>query len=238
MKEKDNDTKHRLLLEVKNHNIPIYPPVLGKSIKTWQIEDNGLRAGLTEVDGIGDKTAVVLVQDGYSNRDDFTSKKNRSVTKKTLKALESCEAFDNGSKDFFKLNSYAILDTIASDRSDINNILEDTKAYKIKIAGFVRKVNYKDYIEESRNKGKDVSEIKFPQINRYAVVTLEDATDSCPVYIDRFLYDKISERVSFALSNKDSYWVVINGNKINNSRLVIAKDFMVYKEDGKRKSWK
>ena len=238
MKEKDDDTKRRLLLEISNNSIPIYPPVIGKSVESWKIEGNGLRAGLTEVDGIGEKTAAVLVQEGYTTREDFETKKNRSVTKKTIRVLEDCQAFDNGTTDFFKLNSYAILDTIASDRSEIGNILESTGSYKVKVAGYVRKVNYKDYIEESRNKGRDVDDIKFPQLSRYAVVTLEDNTDACPVYIDRFLFDKISEKVAFAFSNKESHWVVINGNKVNNSRLVIAKDFVVYKEDGKKKIWR
>ena len=229
-KKDDKDKVQRLLLDATNgFNIPIYPPVLGKSKENWTIEGNGLRAGLLSIDGIGAKVAKTLIDDNYATKDDFKTKKNRSVTKRTLTKLEDCKAFDNGESNFFGLQKYSRLDTLSSKRTKLINILEYEETKNLEIVGFISKVNYKDTIEVAKSKGKSIDSIKDKDISKYATVTLEDDTGNYLIFVDRYLFSKLEISIAKALENQ--YNVLVKGTKIKDIPLIKAKNFFVYDQN-------
>ena len=226
VKENDKDKIQHVLLEITNVGIPVYPPVLGKSGENWAIENNGLRAGLLSIDGVGEKVAKTLIDDNYLTKEDFATKKNRSVTKRTFTKLEECNAFENGDMNFFGLQSYDMLDKISKERTKLADITEHDEVGKLEIAGFVTKINNKDIIEETKAKGKPTDSIKDKHITKYAIVSLNDDTGSCLVFVDRYLYDKVNYKIANAMDK--GYTVLVKGFKISNMRLIRANKFLVY----------
>ena len=233
LKEKDKNKKRYLLTEIRNRNIPIHSPVLGKSKENWTIENKGLRAGLLEVHGVGEKVASALVSDNYQNIDDFAVKKNRGVTKRTVQMLTDAGAFleDGGDSDFFDLGKYDKLDEIAPDRKKLFDIVDYEKEYSMSAAGSFIEMNYKDTHEEARSRGRSTANLKNPDISKYAMLLMEDETDRCLVHIDRYLFNRIGQKVWDAYHNAS--FVVIEGIKVDGWRMIRARNMKVYGDDGK-----
>jgi DNA polymerase-3 subunit alpha len=232
MKESDKDKTLRLLMEINKRGIAIYPPVLGKSKEKWIIENKGLRAGLLEVKGIGAKVATALVSDDYRTIEDFKTKKNRGVTKKTLANLEAIDAFGDGIDDFFDIRKFDVLDIISPNRQILFDIRDYDSAYDIEISGIFKEMNYKDVHEEARSRGRPTNNIKDPNIAKYAMLLLEDDTDRCLVNVNRYLFNKIGQQIWDAYNN--GYFVVIKGKKVGGWRIVRCKEVKVYDKDGQQ----
>ena len=230
MKESDKDKRVRLLIEINKRNIPIKSPVLGKSKENWTIEGNGLRAGLLEVNSIGEKVATALVADNYRTVEDFKTKKNRGVTKRTLAGLEEINAFGDGIEDFFDIHKFDMLDKISPKRQVLFDIRDYDKQYSLQVAGIFKEMNYKDVHEEARSRGRSTDNIKNPDKAKYAMLLLEDDTDRCLINVDRYMFDKIGQRVWDAYNN--GHYVVINGEKASGWRIVRCKQMKVYDANG------
>ena len=226
IKEKDKDKRTRLLLEIKEKGIKILPPVLGKSKENWIVEDGAnLRSGLLEIDGIGDKVASSLVSGNYITVQDFGNKHDRNISKRTLSSLQKYNAFGDGNDDFLGLSRFEVLNKVCKNRTDLCNILETNDGMKIIVAGYINKINYKDVIENARAKGNNTDKIKDQDITRYAIVSLEDSTDRCLVFIDRYLLNKFDSIL--ARARNDDFCVIMKGECIKNKRLINVKEVII-----------
>ena len=234
LKEADKDKKRRLLMEIDGRGIQIFSPVLGKSKAQWVIDGEGLRAGLLEIHGIGEKVATGLIDNNFLIREDFSNKekKTRGVTKRTLLKLEEVGAFDEGCEDFFNIKQYDMLDQLAPNRHKLFDIRDYDDAYDIEISGIFKEMNYKDVHEEARSRGRSTTSIKDPHIAKYAMLLLEDESDRCLVNINRYTFQKIGQKVWDAYNNGD--FVVIKGLKVGGWRIVRCKEMKVYNKSGKQ----
>jgi len=227
--EAKKEEKLRLLMDAAKKGYEILPPLLGVSGATWAIEgEKKLRAALTEIDGIGEKTAVKMIEEGYSCREDFQNKKVKGVTVRALKALETAQGFqgDIPKEDFFGIHKYDILDILAPERVKSEDIRDWDKSYFIVTAGRFVEMNYKDIFEERASRGQSTEGIKNPDKAKYAMLLLEDETDRCLVHVDRYLFDRIGSDVWKAYN--EQMFVVVSGVKVDGWRMVRAREIALY----------
>jgi DNA polymerase-3 subunit alpha len=219
LREGDEDKRRRLLYEINKRGIKIFSPEVGKSGAVWALEgDRGLRAGLTEIKGIGAKVAEKIVASGATSTEELKGdKKVKGFGAKGVEKLEDALA----QTDFFDLTKFDILDERVPERQKLTNIRDHDKAYPITVAGVFHEMNYKDSHEEARSRGRDSSNMKNPDISKYAMLLLMDETDRCLVNVGRYLFDKIGQTVWDAYNNGDM--VVVKGTKVSGWRIVRAK---------------
>ena len=230
IKEDEKAKVKRMLSELRTRGIKLYPPVLGKSEQHWKVEGKGLRAGLLTIDGIGEKAADVLINNNYLTREDFTTKKSRSVNKRTLDALEKCNAFNpNGDSDFFGVEIFARMDKIISSRERLA-LLDDGPSRTVYVAGTIENIKYKDIFDEYRKKGKDISLIKNPNTSQYAVITLADETGNGILYISNGKWAKVKEVIESA--KKNNYILAFRASKIEDGQLLIYHVGKIFNNKG------
>ena len=230
IKEDEKAKIRRMLGELRTRGIDLYPPVLGKSEQHWKVEGKGLRAGLLAIDGIGEKAADVLINDNYLTPEDFAAKKNRSVNKRTLDALNKHNAFNpNGDDDFFGTEIFSIMDRIIPNREQLSS-LDDGPENVVYVACTIESIKYKDIFDEYRKKGKDLSKIKNPKTPQYAVVTIADETGNGILYIANGQWAKIKGMIESAKKNDNV--LAFRGIKINNGKLLIYQTGKIFNKKG------
>jgi DNA polymerase-3 subunit alpha len=226
--ETDDKKRSRLLMEANRLGYEILPPLLGKSKVKWSLEGgNGLRAGLAEVKGIGEKTAALLVSENYCSRDDFKNRKTKGITITAFKSLEACHGFqdDQPLEDYFGIHAYDSLNSLVPDRILLEGVRDWDKAYSIVTAGRFVEMNYKDIFEERTSRGQSTDNIKDPDKAKYAMLLLEDETDRCLVHIDRFLWSKIGDNIWKIY--KENKLIRVEGIKVDGWRMIRAKKITV-----------
>ena len=232
VKTGEDTDKFRIMMDASNHGINIAPPCLGKSKVGWTIDgDKVMRAGITEIKGIGGRTAENIINCGFTRKDEF-AQKIKGVNVGVIKKLEEAHAFSDSEpiEDFFKIRRFDILDKIAPDRVPLSEIRDWDKSYHVKIAGIFAELNFKDIFEEKASRGKAIKSIKEPEKAKYAMLLLEDQTDRCLVHIDRYLWHDISQEVWDAYDGGKI--VVIEGSKVSGWRMIRAQRVSIYEEDG------
>lgn len=101
--ENDVDIRNLFIMEARRKGVKFLPVDPNKSSKTFSLEHDGIRYGLTQIKGIGDKTAELIVEARpIETREDLLA--IRGIGAKTADLLE--EAFDLGD-DLFKLKGEA-----------------------------------------------------------------------------------------------------------------------------------
>ena len=229
LKEGKVEKRIRLLMEVSNRGISVLPPKIGMSQSGWSIEEGkALRAGLMEIKGIGAKMAERIIETPNQTRQEFEDNKVTGVSKKKLDFFEENFIFSDQEDvvDFFGLKKYDVLAKISPKREILGDIEDGSDTYPIEIAGLFVEMNYKDIHEERRSRGQSTENIKSPEIAKYAMMLLEDETDRCLVMVDRFVFNKIGQKVWNAYNNE--LFVVIRGHKIKGWRMIRAKDMKVF----------
>lgn len=222
--EKEAEKKTRLLSDAVKHGFKVLPPLLGKSDVFWKKEgENGLRAGLTDVKGMGEKTAKLVIENKYSCREDFKNKKVKGITIRAYKALEENKCFEGDipKDDYFDVHAYDVLDLLSPNRTKSEEIRDWDDSYNITVAGRFVEMNYKDIFEERKSRGQSADNIRNPEKAKYSMMLLEDETDRSLVHIDRFLFDKIGPDVWDAYNNKKI--VIVEGQKVKGWRMIRAK---------------
>jgi len=230
--ETEDAKKIRLLSDAAKKGFEILPPVLGKSGVFWAKEgDKQLRAGLTDIKNIGEKTAILMVENKYSCREDFETNKVKGVNLRAYKALDGQKCFKNDvpAADFFKVHDYDVLDVLAPNRTKSENIRDWDDAYNLTIAGRFIEMNYKDVFEVKKSKGQRTDDILNPEKSKYVTLLLEDETDRTFVLVNRFLFAKIGEIVRDAFDNNK--FVIVEGIKTKGSKMVRAKRVVSFEEE-------
>jgi hypothetical protein len=234
--EQDEGNKARLLMDARRKGYKILQPMLGKSAAMWTIEgDKGLRAGLSEIKGMGKKTAEVVVENNFQTREDFETKKVKGITIRAYKAADAAGCLPDSPpvEDFFGINAYDALDKIAPGRTVSEQIRDWDDSYKIVTAGRFVEMNYKDIFEERASRGQSADNIKNPEKAKYAMMLLEDETDRALVHIDRMLFDKIGDDIWKAFREK--LLVVVEGQKVGGWRMIRANKVTLFSPDKVRR---
>lgn len=101
--EHDVELRNLFVMEAKRKGVPFLPIDPNRSAKTFALERDGIRYGLTQIKGVGDKTADLIIESRpIANRDDLL--KIRGVGAKTADLFAS--AFKKGD-DLFGLREQA-----------------------------------------------------------------------------------------------------------------------------------
>jgi DNA polymerase III subunit alpha len=204
-----------LLKEANAKGIPILPPSPTESGYSWEIDyaAGGLRAGFTQVAGIGPKTAQAMMEyrDAYEVVDwqDFTAVKG--IGPATMAKVEEFVS----QPDPFGLNLMsetlsAVRRWIWEEGMDVENLpmprskSEDVPYEAIKgehvWLGVVRERNLKDIYELHRSRtGEelDPDSVREPQYVNYVVMTGEDETGPLHITVHRFrgLYEHYKDAI-------------------------------------------
>jgi len=229
MHEEKDENKRRILKEMTKKGYKIHPPKLGKSGVTWKMEEDGVRGGFSEIDGIGKKTSAILASLSEGDIKQIEAKKIKGVNKKVIQALKDTHALDDSEEDdFYKMNIFDCLDSIAPDRTKTIDIDDGGEGYSIVVAGIFREMNYKDIHEERRSRGQALV-TKDPEIAKYAMIMLEDDTDRVLIMVDRYVFHEWGQKVWDAFHNGS--YVVIRGKKTPKWRIVRANDFSFFSKE-------
>ena len=226
--EKNESMKFKILLEAQKKGFDILSPRIGKSGIGWRIEGNGLRAGLNEIKGIGDKMAQKLIDSGAQTKEDLIKNKVKGLGARGLEKLEIAGVFSDEKFDFFGLGRYDALDGICPDRVKLSDIKDWDKEYEIVVSGVFVEMNYKDVHEEMRSRGQSYP-VRDPHIAKYAMLLLEDETDRCLVNVNRYVFNNIGQDIWDAYNNQ--LFVIVRGVKVDGWRIVRAKQVEFYSRD-------
>lgn len=204
-----------IMKEVDKKGIAILPPDPQESAFSWTIDyrTGSLRAGFTQVHGIGEATATAMMKyredNGVEDWQDFTAVRGIGpVTMEKVQAFVSQE-------DPFGLR--LLSETIGNVRRWIWDIGEDTMGYPFPSSkaedvpyeakrgehvwlGVVRERNLKDIYELHRSRtGEelDPATVKEPQYVNYVVITGEDDTGPLSITIQRWggLYERYKDAI-------------------------------------------
>lgn len=211
-----------LLKEAAWRGITILPPDPRRSDVTWSVDRraNGLRAGFTQITGIGEKTATAMVgfreallssREGMRKRmdwNDYTAVKG--IGPKTMQMVAAFVAQEDpfgiqlmgkklkAARDWLWRNGDARL--LPFPRSQSDDVPYEAKPGQHIWLGVVRERNLKDLYELHRSRtGEelDPSTVKEPQFINWCVVTGEDETGPLTITVHRFrgLYEKYKDRL-------------------------------------------
>jgi DNA polymerase-3 subunit alpha len=242
----DADTAFRLMRDALGHSIDVRPPAIGVSEANWvpASTPNGpaVIAGFRQIPGIGEKMAPQIVAaepaDGWKNWSDL-----KIVPGIGDKTIQSMEAFAEA-RDPFQLyrterrlkavrrflgkqkHKAVPLPTMDSDQL----AAMDVRKYEWKpgkrfvpgpfviYMGMVRRVEYKDIVEDERSRtGKEIEdilkELKRPDLIKRATLHFYD-TGQEEVYgrINRWKFPRLARTLETIRVNHDV--VVIAGNRI------------------------
>jgi len=211
---KTDDAKWaRILRDADQHGIRILPPDRNLSGITWSVnkDDNSILAGLSQVKGIGAKTAQTII-DSRDERGDFAEWRDlqrvKGIGPKTI--ISITDAVDN--PDPFGINktrdALAIVrDAIATGELGLpepthnsEQLLAETNSnLRLTYLGVVKAREYQDFIENKRARsGDSVEEIKAamkrPDLTQYCALTMMDEGEE-EVYlrISRFAFPRMKE---------------------------------------------
>jgi len=245
------DTQFRLMRDALAHSIDVKPPSLQLSRATWQAVPNvGLVAGwrqmpkvgpaiaerieafgghygfddwieLKAIPGLGDKTIARM--------EEWTLAKDPFGLYRTEKRLSSVRRFLRGpGKGLAPLPTHSgdQLAAMTVDQHHTHKIWRFGK--QVIYMGMVRKVEYKDIVEDERSRtGKEVEEIlktiKRPDLIKRATLHCYDVGDE-EVYarVNRFRFPTIQGKLGTIKINHDV--VIISGNRISGFGTPITVD--------------
>lgn len=235
-----------IMKEIDKKGIPILPPHPQESGLTWQIDYTvgGLRAGYTQVNGIGEATgaAMAAYKDEFLVEDwsDFTAVKGIGpVTMQKVK--EFTEQDDPFGLKLLRETISKMRRWIWETGSDLDGLpfpgskAEDVPYEAIKgehvWLGVVKERNLKDIYELHRSRtGEELDEatVKEPQYINYVALTCEDDTGPLSVTIHRFggLYERYKDAI-WNMDIKRDLLLVKGYKRSEYRRAIYAKEIYV-----------
>jgi DNA polymerase-3 subunit alpha len=236
------DLQFRLMRDALAHSIDVKPPSLEHSRATWRpVENVGLVAGWQQIPKIGQITAERIEELGgnygfddwielqqisgigpktIAKMEEWTLAKDPFGLYKTEKRLASVKRYLRG-----KGKGDAPLPTHDGNKLALMNIGQSktqkrwVQGPRVIYMGMVRKVEYKDIVEDERSRsGREVEEIlktiKRPDLIKRATLHCFDTSDE-EVYarVNRWKFPELQKQLGMIRVNRDV--VVIVGNRIS-----------------------
>ena len=225
-----------LLKEAASKGIPILPPHPARSGMTWKREGDGLRAGFTQVKGIGDSMAPLMKahRKAHAVKEWADYLDVKGFGPGTLAKLEDFCA----QRDPFGIHT--MRETLTrmrgwlwdhADRvgmpiptSKSEDVPYDPTRGEHVWVGYVRLRNLKDIYELHRSRtGEelDPAKVKEPQYVNYVVITGEDETGPLVITVHRYggFYEKYKDMIWDM--NPDTDLLLVRGYKRNEYRRAI-----------------
>lgn len=236
-----------LLKEALELNVDILPPDPTLSQTTWSIEAGGIRAGLTQINGIGEKTAenMLAYRETYLKiHDSIDWSDYVAVSGIGPVTMQKVEEFCSDPDPFGvyrlgralkKVRRYlweeSELVGIPFPRSKSEDVPYENKRGEFVWCGFVTDRNLKDIYELHRSRtGEelDPASVRQPEYVNYVVLTGEDDTGPLVITVHRWngLYEKFKKAIWDLDPKRDV--LVVEGYKRNEYRRAIyATDLWV-----------
>jgi DNA polymerase len=176
----------------------VLPPKLNHSDLRWKLEGNDLRAGLTQVKGLGEKAAEQLIS-LYPIKDMEDLKKRvtkRVVNIRVIRLIEEYKMLtDEEDVDVFGLYDFADRMKNIERSHRIGDITYQFKARPVLLAGFIpMQINQKNLSElEVSVALKDYSRYNKANGDEFAIFYVKDETQQIQVIVDNKLYPKVKD---------------------------------------------
>lgn len=210
--------QHDLLRDAAKKGLRVLLPSPKRSAETWRpVRRNGkplgvptIRAGFDEIEGIGEKTAKLIVQfrdeEGMTSWRDLQSVKG--IGPKTIEKIEEWAsqedpfgafALDGNireAKEAIQSGQLGKLPVPTHTAQDIP--YEQGREVSVVWLGTVLDRNIRDIFEQNRaRKGEELSrdEVKDPHLNEWAMLVCEDESDQLLLKIDRWKYPQFKHLI-------------------------------------------
>lgn len=234
LKETADDKRMRMLRDFMNEGGSVLPVHLNRSGASWEIDEKegGLRPGLMEIKGIGDKIGPELIKhQPYEDEADIRAKCDRRTVHMGIIRIMHARGLLNpdgsvgkGDEDVWGLRKLkASIENLPITKT-IAECGWGRKEFVI-VAGKITEHNIKDIYEVAYSKRGvvlDKSEVKDPELSSFINITLEDHTDSIYVSFDRWVYPRVRE-IIFNEENESDDVFLIKGEKTPGFRKINAK---------------
>lgn len=221
----------RLLKDARRHGVEVLPPSMAVSGATWEPDfaANAVRAGLTQIDGIGDKTYGAI---DIARREDPTAfvewedlQKVKGIGPKTVAKIRAfAEQEDPFRLDYVKNILTEYRGNLAAQRGEWRGLPQTThmsdqigrhdNIQNVVWMGFVKKKNYQDYVENQRTRtGDEVSEIlartKDPHLLTSCVMQgYDDGDEDVYLRVNRWKFPELKDLIESLDPDKDIVMVV------------------------------
>jgi hypothetical protein len=234
----------QLLRDAARKGIPIYPPHANRSGITWEVEGDGIRAGLSQVSGIGVRASQDLVRDrpqgGWARPSDILGSrpKGAAYSTKTVRLLDEIRhTNDPFGLEILSSNLGALRARLAPTSYRPTHTSADVpyepRQESVTWVGVWHERNLKDLYELHRSRtGEelDVATVRDPHLVNWVVIIGEDDTDLLTITVSRWQYPKLKERIWKARLGKDL--IVVRGTTTNQYRRAIyVSDLWVVREE-------
>lgn len=201
-----NPDDEDLLQEFERTGGEILPVKYGKSDIDWSIDGENLRAGYVTVKGIGEKSAIKILN---------TESKDK-LANGVRKKLESAGAFDEDCDKkydhFGTKKMLSVLDNI-SNRTTVSELRKDGS---VTVGGVIFDIEYKSKKETILSKGEEgIIEydcLPYKEADTYVNFSLYDGTEKIVCTIPRMTYNRCSSVVNAIDRYKDEEIVIIDGH--------------------------
>lgn len=229
--QKTHDAERQVILmrdmqdERFGRSYKVLPPKPGESRMTWYPVENGVRAGFSQIPGVGDAKAILIEEFdrdvGIEDWSDLTQIKGFGP-KTVEKIKEFAENEDPFGIDAVAKAIRAIKRAIRNDELPgvpMPNMTSDDVPYEDVewrgvIIGRLKDRNLKDLFEDHRSRtGEDLdpTTVKRPELKDSVTMYLEDHRGTLTVKVNRHSYPKFKEQVWDARQNHD--YVLVSAKK-------------------------
>ena len=235
-----------LLKDAKAHGVKALKPHPVKSGPSWTVAGKGrIRGGLAQVHGIGDKTAVRMLEHrgevGVRTWDDFQVLKG--IGPKTIEKINEFANQDDPYKiEWLKRRVQKVVDYAAttSRLPNVTHTSEDVPYsadgvnHEVVWAGVVNTRNLRDIFElhySRTGEELDPAEVKDPHLREWVVMNGDDDTDIMTISFSRWNYPKYRRSIWGVDLDKDV--VIVQGTKLGNQarRAIYVNNFWVIDPD-------
>jgi len=220
----NDDSKLRMYLsEYLNHGGKLLAPKINRSVVGWTIEGNNLRAGFSSLEGVGEKTADLMVAgQPYADKEDFINRKIKAmhmrkgvpteISKKPfnikhIKMLEEAGCFDETAEeeDFMGLHKEMELFSKLPRSHRIGDLDFGPKMDGVVLVGRLKERNLRNMFETgvvakrmryNQNTGQmEPGTVKNPELADWVNLSIEDETGVIVCTVDRYAYPKLRKQV-------------------------------------------
>lgn len=201
MSPEDNN----ILREFAQSGGHIFEVRFGKSEANWSIDydKNGLRAGYTTIKGIGEKTAIKLMemQEKHRQPSGEIEIDISDFSNKVFSALQGANAFDDDAElhDYLGFNDLTMAAMNCPQRVKINDVCDgDMATIVVKLSDFKIK-NLRDYYKKN---GKDYNEVQKGHLDTYVNMRVYDEDGEMMITLSRYKYPQFLDVVEGFDKNK------------------------------------
>ena len=207
---------HQLIRDAAKHEVEIRKPHPAKSSANWtparkrtSSKSPAIRAGFDQIDGVGEKTANVIVENRDAGKVATWSDliHIKGIGPKTIEKIEDwvqqedpfgAYTLDRNIRSVKRLLDKGRLgDLPTPTHTAIDLPFEQGVEFPVCWLGTILHRNIRDIFEVNRAKGQDLDpkSVKDPHLNEWAMLVCEDEDDQLLMKIDRWKYPKFKQAI-------------------------------------------